>query len=90
MRQVRRSPLEETLRRLLTARREAAGITQAQLAGAMQRPQSYVSKVERGERRLEVAEFMDYARALGDSPDVLMRELQDQAERRLERPAGEE
>ena len=72
LRQVRRSPLEDVLRRLLVAQREACGMTQAELAATLRRPQSYVSKVERGERRLEVVEFIAYARALGLSPqDVI-------------------
>ncbi len=75
MRQVRRSPLEEVLRQLLVARREAAGLTQVELAAALRRPQSYVSKIERGERRLEVAEFIAYARALGTSPEELIATL---------------
>ena len=74
-RQVRRSPLADVLRRLLVARREAAGLTQVELAAALRRPQSYVSKIERGERRLEVVEFLEYARALGASAEELIRSL---------------
>ena len=79
MRQVRRSPLEDVLRRLLVARREACGMTQVELAAALHRPQSYVSKVERGERRLEVVEFIEYARALGASPEALIASLASEA-----------
>lgn len=75
MRQVRRSPLEDVLRQLLVARREAVGLTQVELAAALRRPQSYVSKIERGERRLEVVEFIEYARALGASPEGLIASL---------------
>lgn len=79
MRQVRRSPLEEVLRRLLVVHREACGMTQVELAAALRRPQSFVSKVERGERRLEVVEFIEYARALGVSPDGLIASLMAEA-----------
>ena len=49
---------------LLVEARKAAGLTQVELAAQLQRPQSYVSKVERGERRLDVIEFLEVARAL--------------------------
>jgi transcriptional regulator with XRE-family HTH domain len=49
---------------LVQARRDA-GLTQVALAKKLGRPQSFVSKFARGERRLDVAEFLDVARALG-------------------------
>ena len=52
---------------LLSLRREA-GITQVQLAEALGQPQSYVSKTERFERRMDVAEFRAWVLALGASP----------------------
>jgi transcriptional regulator with XRE-family HTH domain len=51
-------------RRLLTGARLRAGLTQAALAEKLGRPQSFVSKFENGERRLDVIEFLDVARAL--------------------------
>lgn len=41
------------------------GVTQATLAERMECPQSMVSKVESGERRLDFPEFMAWAGALG-------------------------
>jgi len=49
------------LRRLRDARIEA-GLTQAQVAAAMRRPQSFVSKCESGERRIDVIELDEFAR----------------------------
>lgn len=49
----------------LVARRLAAGVTQVELAARLGKPQSYVSKVERYERRIDVAEFWLLASALG-------------------------
>jgi len=49
----------------LISARESAGLTQAALARKVRRPQSYVSKYERGERRLDVIEFLEIARAIG-------------------------
>lgn len=57
----------ESLRKLLVEARRVAGLTQAELAGRLERPQSYVSKYERGERRLDVVEFIEVANTLGFS-----------------------
>lgn len=38
--------------------------------------QSYVSKYERGERRLDVVEFLEIARVIGLDPHELLRELE--------------
>ena len=40
-------------------------MTQVELADLLGRPQSFVSKYERGERRLDVVEFLEIADALG-------------------------
>lgn len=44
------------------------GVTQADLAQALGKPQSFVSKYERGERRIDPAEFRSIAMALGADP----------------------
>jgi transcriptional regulator with XRE-family HTH domain len=50
--------------RLVDARR-AAGIRQVELAERLGKPQSFISKVERRERRIDVVEFVIIARAIG-------------------------
>lgn len=55
-------------RELLIAARKKTGLTQAQLASKLSRPQSFVSKFERGERRLDLVEFLDVAHALNVDP----------------------
>jgi len=40
-------------------------MTQTDLAHALGKPQSYVSKYESGERRLDIVELDDVCRALG-------------------------
>ncbi len=60
---------------LLIEARNAAGLTQVTLAEKLHRPQSYVSKYERGERRLDFIEFLDVARAIGVNPVKFIRQL---------------
>jgi len=48
---------------------------QKDLAAALGKPQSFVAKVEGGERHLDVAEFFDYAKALGVDPIKLLKRL---------------
>ena len=59
---------------LLEARREA-GLTQVELAAKLSRPQSFVSKYERGERRLDLVEFLEVADALGFQPARFIKRL---------------
>ncbi|HEY8950079.1 MAG TPA: helix-turn-helix transcriptional regulator [Rhizomicrobium sp.] len=60
---------------LLTEARRKAGITQVQLAKALKRPQSFVSKYERLERRLDVIEFLQIAKSIGIDPVSLIRKF---------------
>lgn len=48
-------------RDLLTQAREDIGMTQVQVATKLGKPQSYVSKYESGDRRLDVTEFVQIA-----------------------------
>jgi transcriptional regulator with XRE-family HTH domain len=59
-------------RELLVDVRKTAGLTQAELSQRLNRPQSFVSKYERGERRLDVVEFGEVARALNVNPVKLL------------------
>lgn len=56
----------------LAAARKEAGLTQVELAARLGKPQSYVSKVERGERRIDVIEFCLIAEALDRDPVELL------------------
>ncbi|HBX3103479.1 TPA: XRE family transcriptional regulator [Klebsiella pneumoniae] len=51
------------------------GITQERLAQALKRPQSFVAKVESGERRLDVIEFAYIAGLLGIEPTPLLQKI---------------
>jgi transcriptional regulator with XRE-family HTH domain len=49
---------------LLIQARKEADLTQVEVASRLDRPQSFVSKYENGERRLDVVEFLDVAKAI--------------------------
>jgi transcriptional regulator with XRE-family HTH domain len=57
------SPSHILLRAKLREMREQAGITQVQLAANLGKPQSYVSKIESGERKMNFLEVRDYCMA---------------------------
>ena len=60
-------------RRILIEERKKQGLTQwdvaLRLGGGI--TQSDISKIERGERRLDVAEFIAYIRAMGSDPHTV-------------------
>jgi len=64
-----------TFTNLLKEERGEAGLTQAELAKKLRRPQSYVSKYERAERRIDVVEFLEIARVIGFDPGEFLRKL---------------
>ncbi|NNM70548.1 MAG: helix-turn-helix transcriptional regulator [Gallionella sp.] len=51
-------------RSLLIAARKESGLTQIQIAEKLNKPQSFISKYERGERRLDFSEFIELANIL--------------------------
>jgi len=58
---------------LLIAARQNSQLTQNELAQLLGKPQSFVSKYERGERRLDVIEFLEVASGLRIHPaDIIM------------------
>jgi transcriptional regulator with XRE-family HTH domain len=57
----------EKLTALLRTVRSQAGVTQAELARRLKLPQSFVSKYESGERRIDLVELRQICKALGIS-----------------------
>ncbi len=53
---------------LLREIRVARGLTQQMVAERLDKPQSYVAKVESSERRIDVPEFVALVRAMGADP----------------------
>jgi len=70
-----RSPEHRALCALLVAARRKAGLNQTELAKRLGRPQSFIAKLEGGERRLDVVEFLAVTRAIGADPLRILRAL---------------
>ncbi|NPE59174.1 helix-turn-helix transcriptional regulator [Dickeya dadantii] len=51
------------------------GISQQKLADALGRPQSFIAKVENGERRLDVVEFAWLAHLLSVDPAAVLEKI---------------
>ncbi|MCU1718862.1 helix-turn-helix domain-containing protein [Pseudomonas sp. 5P_3.1_Bac2] len=75
MKTIHSAPYQRLLELLIGARRDAK-MTQQDLSATLRRPQSYVSKYERGERRLDVLEFLEVARQLNTDPYRLLQEIE--------------
>ena len=72
---MKRNPFDkrrEVLRSLLTGVRKDKKITQAQLAIQLQKPQSFVSKYENGDRLIDLVEIHQICQALSHSFTELM------------------
>jgi len=79
MRKTLHSPDYARLLGLLRQARKDAGIVQQELADRLGKPQSFVAKVERGERRIDVIEFVAMATAIGCDPLGLLKQYLRQA-----------
>ncbi|MGB2517623.1 helix-turn-helix transcriptional regulator [Shewanella algae] len=63
---------EESLRNELKAMRKSAGLSQTQLAERLNKPQSFVSKYESGERQLRILELEAICRGCGTSSSLFL------------------
>jgi transcriptional regulator with XRE-family HTH domain len=71
-----RSARHRALIAALVEARTAAGLTQRQLAAKLKRSNSFVWKIEAGERRVDVLELIELARCLDvEPPELLKRAL---------------
>ncbi len=61
----------------LTSARRESKFTQQEIARRLGKPQSYVAKIEGGERRLDVVELIALARALEIDPKELFANVLD-------------
>jgi transcriptional regulator with XRE-family HTH domain len=67
----------EYLRSELKKARLAGELHQLDLAKRLKKPQSFISKVESGERNLDIIEFVSYCNALDLDPAKYLKKLVD-------------
>jgi len=60
---------------LLIDKRKAAGLTQDDLAKAMGEHQSFVARLESGQRRIDVIEYVTLAQVIGFDPTEALKQL---------------
>jgi len=61
---------------LIIAKRKAAGVTQQQVADALGQYQSFIARLESGQRRIDVVEFLDLAQILNFDATKALREIE--------------
>lgn len=71
----RRNAYYQLRNALLNARHEK-GLTQVEVAAFLNKPQSFVSKYESGERRLDIIEFLEVCKALKVNPLIIIQHLE--------------
>ncbi|TAG96976.1 MAG: XRE family transcriptional regulator [Oscillatoriales cyanobacterium] len=65
----------QTFRRCMIVARKEAQLTQESIAKSLKKPQSFVAKYEKGERRLDVIEFLLVAHVIGVDPCDIIRKV---------------
>lgn len=70
-----RSARHRALIRELSGAREAAGMTQRELARRLDRSHSFVGKIESGERQLNVLDFFEYVAAMDADPVTMLQRI---------------
>ena len=66
----------QRLTELLLQARQKAGLTQQEVADRLNTHQSYIAKVEKGERRIDVVEFIQLVRVIGASSPALIKKIE--------------
>lgn len=65
----------KVLAETLAEARKESGLHQSDVAARMGNDQTIISNIERGQRRVDVIEFRDFANAIGRDPVDLYRHL---------------
>ncbi len=63
------------LRQMLIDARTKAELKQADVSLKLEKPQSYIANSERGERGMDIGEFVEIAEAIGFDPVKFLREF---------------
>nr|WP_312367159.1 helix-turn-helix transcriptional regulator [Ensifer sp.] len=69
------TPRHKALIALLIEKREAAGLTQTELAAKLGEYQSFVARLESGQRRVDVVELLEIAAILRFNPNEALDRL---------------
>jgi transcriptional regulator with XRE-family HTH domain len=65
----------QLLLRLLKETRQKASVAQTELAARLDTTQTFISKVERGERRLDLIELVEIFEALSIAPEAWIKDF---------------
>ncbi|WP_313255078.1 helix-turn-helix transcriptional regulator [Stenotrophomonas acidaminiphila] len=84
MAQSTHNPDYQLLLTVLKAARKRVGVSQVDLAERLGNTQTFVSKCERGERRIDAVELVEFAEALGVPPLGLLGEYLEMRAARLQ------
>lgn len=63
------------LRQQMRSMRKSAGLTQTQIAENLDLDQSYISKIERGERYVDMLFYLDWCEACNVAPEKAVMKL---------------
>ena len=63
------NPAADLLANTVVELRKAKGMNQRELAAALGREQNYVARIETGQRRVDLIEWIELLRALGVEPE---------------------
>ena len=66
---------QDRIRAVIADARTKAGISQRELSRTLQETPPYIWAIERGERTVDVVEFIDIAKALGRDPIELFAQI---------------
>jgi len=70
-----RSAHHKALLAVIVDARNATGLSQREFAKKLRRTNNFVWRIEAGERKVDVLEFIEIAKAAGVAPDELMRRV---------------
>lgn len=71
------SDMQNRLRELLIRERKRAGLTQVELSDRLGAYRTFITKIEKGDRRLDVIEFLAIADAVGFDPMTVLNQVRE-------------